>query len=71
MALCSGYSDQLAARGDLDPTPFTKALMTILEGRGRAAPPAPRAPDPTPIADSRLARCPADRLIHHAGRAGR
>ena len=32
VALCSGYSSQLAVRGDLDPAPFTRALMAILKG---------------------------------------
>ena len=32
VALCSGYSLQLAVRGDLDPAPFTSALMALLEG---------------------------------------
>jgi AcrR family transcriptional regulator len=27
-----GYSQQLAVRGDLDPAPFTRALMAILQG---------------------------------------
>ncbi|HEY0814539.1 MAG TPA: TetR/AcrR family transcriptional regulator [Pseudonocardia sp.] len=37
VALCSGYSDQLAVRGDLDPAPFTDALMAIIEaGQARA-----------------------------------
>jgi TetR/AcrR family transcriptional regulator, transcriptional repressor of aconitase len=31
VAICSGYSDQLAVRGDLEPEPFTNALMTILQ----------------------------------------
>ena len=31
MAICSGYSEQLAVRGDLDPAPFAKALMAILK----------------------------------------
>jgi AcrR family transcriptional regulator len=30
VALCSGYSEQLAVRGDLDPKPFTRALMAIV-----------------------------------------
>jgi TetR/AcrR family transcriptional regulator, transcriptional repressor of aconitase len=29
-ALCLGYSQQLAVRGDLDPAPFTTALMAII-----------------------------------------
>ena len=33
VSICSGYSLQLAVRGDLDPAPFTRALMAILEGR--------------------------------------
>ena len=32
VAVCSGYSEQLAIRGDLDPAPFTRALMAILKG---------------------------------------
>lgn len=32
MALCSSYNQQLAIRGDVDPTPFTAALMAIIEG---------------------------------------
>jgi AcrR family transcriptional regulator len=32
VAVCSGYSQQLAVRGDLDPAPFTRALMAVLEG---------------------------------------
>lgn len=32
VALCSSYSQQLAIRGDLDPAPFTAALMAIIEG---------------------------------------
>jgi TetR/AcrR family transcriptional regulator, transcriptional repressor of aconitase len=31
VALSSAYSLQLAVRGDLDPAPFTRALMAILE----------------------------------------
>lgn len=31
VAICSGYSQQLAVRGDLDPAPFTKALVALLE----------------------------------------
>ena len=27
-----GYSQQLAVRGDLDPAPFTRALMSVLQG---------------------------------------
>jgi AcrR family transcriptional regulator len=30
VATCSGYSQQLAVRGDLDPAPFTEALMAIV-----------------------------------------
>jgi AcrR family transcriptional regulator len=30
-ALCLGYSQQLAVRGDLDPAPFTTALMAIID----------------------------------------
>jgi AcrR family transcriptional regulator len=32
-ALCAGYSQQLAVRGDLDPAPFTTALMAIIDPR--------------------------------------
>ena len=32
VAICSGYSEQLAVRGDLDPAPFARALMAILKG---------------------------------------
>jgi AcrR family transcriptional regulator len=32
VALCSGYSQQLAVRGDLDPAPFARALMAIVAG---------------------------------------
>lgn len=32
VAICGGYSEQLAVRGDLDPAPFAKALMAILKG---------------------------------------
>jgi hypothetical protein len=32
VTICSGYSQQLAVRGDLDPAPFTRALMAILQG---------------------------------------
>jgi AcrR family transcriptional regulator len=31
VALSSGYSQQLAVRGDLDPAPFARALMAIVE----------------------------------------
>ena len=31
VAVSSGYSQQLAVRGNLDPAPFTRALMAILE----------------------------------------
>ena len=34
VAISSAYSQQLAVRGDLDPAPFTSALMAILEGQG-------------------------------------
>lgn len=30
LALCHGYTQQLAVRGDLDPAPFTAALVAIL-----------------------------------------
>jgi AcrR family transcriptional regulator len=32
VALGSAYNQQLAVRGDLDPTPFTRGLMAILAG---------------------------------------
>ena len=32
VAICSSYSQQLAIRGDLDPAPFTAALMSIIKG---------------------------------------
>jgi AcrR family transcriptional regulator len=32
VAVCSSYSQQLAIRGDLDPTPFAAALMAIIKG---------------------------------------
>jgi len=32
VALCISYNQQLAIRGDLDPTPFTAALMSIIHG---------------------------------------
>jgi TetR/AcrR family transcriptional regulator, transcriptional repressor of aconitase len=31
VAVCSGYNQQLAVRGDLDATPFSAALMAIIE----------------------------------------
>jgi AcrR family transcriptional regulator len=31
VALCSSYSQQLAIRGDIDPAPFSAALMAIIE----------------------------------------
>ncbi|MFZ3573212.1 TetR/AcrR family transcriptional regulator [Streptomyces sp. BH097] len=31
VAVCQGYSQQLAVRGDVDPTPFTAALVAITE----------------------------------------
>jgi TetR/AcrR family transcriptional regulator, transcriptional repressor of aconitase len=31
VAVCIGYSEQLAVRGDLDPGPFTRALMAIVK----------------------------------------
>ncbi|WP_236795042.1 TetR/AcrR family transcriptional regulator [Amycolatopsis sp. GM8] len=31
VAVCEGYSQQLAVRGDLDPAPFTAALVAIIE----------------------------------------
>ena len=30
VAICAGYSEQLAVRGDLDPAPFTGALMAVV-----------------------------------------
>lgn len=32
VAVGIGYNQQLAVRGDLDPAPFTRALMSLLEG---------------------------------------
>lgn len=32
VAVGIGYNQQLAVRGDLDPAPFTRALMALLEG---------------------------------------
>ena len=32
VALCASYNQQLAVRGDLDPAPFTAALMAIIKG---------------------------------------
>ncbi|MET1073601.1 MAG: TetR/AcrR family transcriptional regulator [Umezawaea sp.] len=32
VALCASYNQQLAIRGDLDPAPFTAALMAIIKG---------------------------------------
>jgi TetR/AcrR family transcriptional regulator, transcriptional repressor of aconitase len=32
VAICSGYNQQLAVRGDVDPAPFTRALMAVLAG---------------------------------------
>jgi TetR/AcrR family transcriptional regulator, transcriptional repressor of aconitase len=32
VALCSSYNQQLAIRGDVDPAPFTAALMAIIKG---------------------------------------
>ncbi|MET8995842.1 TetR family transcriptional regulator [Amycolatopsis sp. NPDC004169] len=31
VALCHGYTQQLAVRGDVDPAPFTSALVAIIE----------------------------------------
>jgi AcrR family transcriptional regulator len=31
VALCNGYTQQLAVRGDLDPAPFTAAVVAIIE----------------------------------------
>jgi hypothetical protein len=33
VAVSTGYSQQLAIRGDLDPAPFTKALAAILQAQ--------------------------------------
>ena len=33
VAVCHGYGQQLAVRGDLDPAPFTAALMAIIDHR--------------------------------------
>jgi AcrR family transcriptional regulator len=35
VAVGVGYNQQLAVRGDLDPAPFARALMTIIDGTGR------------------------------------
>jgi AcrR family transcriptional regulator len=32
VALCASYNQQLAIRGDLDPAPYTAALMAIVKG---------------------------------------
>jgi AcrR family transcriptional regulator len=32
VAVCSGYNEQLAVRGDVDPAPYTRALMAIVKG---------------------------------------
>jgi AcrR family transcriptional regulator len=32
VGICAAYTQQLAVRGDVDPAPFTKAIMAILEG---------------------------------------
>jgi AcrR family transcriptional regulator len=32
VAICSGYNQQLAVRGDLDPAPFTRAIVEIVGG---------------------------------------
>ncbi|MFC4036645.1 TetR/AcrR family transcriptional regulator [Streptomyces polygonati] len=32
VAVCGSYSQQLAVRGDVDPAPFTAALMAIIKG---------------------------------------
>ncbi|WP_194894907.1 TetR/AcrR family transcriptional regulator [Catenulispora pinisilvae] len=37
VALCAGYNQQLAIRGDVDPAPFTAALMAIIEAPERVA----------------------------------
>jgi AcrR family transcriptional regulator len=31
VTICSGYSQQLAVRGDLDPAPFVRALIAVLQ----------------------------------------
>lgn len=41
VALCQGYSQQLAIRGDLDPAPFARALNAITQSQ-----PAPRRHQP-------------------------
>ncbi|MET0704643.1 MAG: TetR family transcriptional regulator [Mycobacterium sp.] len=32
VAVCAAYSQQLAVRGDVDPAPYTRALMSIVRG---------------------------------------
>jgi AcrR family transcriptional regulator len=44
VALCGSYNQQLAIRGDVDPAPFTAALMAIVEGQP-APPESKRAAD--------------------------
>ncbi len=36
VAICSGYNQQLAVRGDLDPTPFVSALITLIDAGSTA-----------------------------------
>ena len=31
VAICIGYNEQLAVRGDLDPAPITRALMAVVQ----------------------------------------
>ena len=35
VAVCAAYNQQLAVRGDVDPAPFTRAIMAVLDGRVR------------------------------------
>ncbi|MDO8210657.1 TetR/AcrR family transcriptional regulator [Conexibacter sp. CPCC 206217] len=58
VTICSGYSQQLAVRGDLDPAPFSAALMAILEtwardesSRERITAATVSAPAPAPRSD--------------------
>jgi AcrR family transcriptional regulator len=37
VAACIGYNQELAVRGDLDPAPFTRGLMAIIEGGDQPA----------------------------------
>ncbi|MCS7476797.1 TetR/AcrR family transcriptional regulator [Umezawaea endophytica] len=43
VAICNGYTQQLAVRGDLDHAPFAEALMAVVES-GRAPDHAPSPP---------------------------